>query len=133
MVTERVKRGKLKTSSYGASVRSSPWRVFSQKLGRLMSCSMPRQAPKLATEGDKGRLLLSCDVCHGAGGIGYGMESPVLRGQRVQYFIDTMTEFREGERENDAYGRMRFIASQLTEDEIAELAVYYSMPRLPQD
>jgi len=57
----------------------------------------------------------------------------VLRGQRVQYFIDTMTEFREGERENDAYGRMRFIASQLTEDEIAELAVYYSMPRLPQD
>ena len=92
-----------------------------------------REAPKLATHGDKGRLLLSCDVCHGQGGIGYGMESPVLRGQRVQYFIDTMTAFREGERENDAYGRMRFIASQLTEDEITELAVYYSMPRLPQD
>jgi cytochrome c553 len=92
-----------------------------------------RQAPTLATEGDKGRLLLSCDVCHGAGGIGYGMESPVLRGQRVQYFIDTMTAFREGERENDAYGRMRFIASQLSEDEITELALYYSMPRLPQD
>ncbi|MEJ2310438.1 MAG: c-type cytochrome [Gammaproteobacteria bacterium] len=88
-----------------------------------------REAPKLATEGDESRLLLSCDVCHGEGGVGYGLESPVLRGQKPQYFIDTMTAFRDGDRENDDYGRMRFIASQLTEEEIAALAAYYSMPR----
>jgi len=58
-----------------------------------------REAPKLATEGDESRLLLSCDVCHGKGGIGYGMESPVLRGQKLQYFIDTMTAFRRRSRE----------------------------------
>ena len=91
-----------------------------------------REAPKLATEGDESRLLLSCDVCHGKGGIGYGMESPVLRGQKPVYFVDTMTEFREGDRENDEYGRMRYIASQLTEEEIEQLAAYYSMPSLEE-
>lgn len=91
-----------------------------------------REAPKLATEGDESRLLLSCDVCHGKGGIGYGMESPVLRGQKPQYFIDTMTAFRDGDRENDEYGRMRFIASQLSEEEIEQLAAYYSMPPIEE-
>ena len=92
-----------------------------------------REAPKLATEGDESRLLLSCDVCHGEGGIGYGMESPALVGQKPVYFVDTMMAFREGDRENDAYGRMRFIANQLTEDEIKALAAYYSMPPAPEE
>jgi cytochrome c553 len=38
-----------------------------------------------------------------------------------------MTAFQDGDRENDEYGRMRFIASQLTEEEIEQLAGYYSM------
>jgi len=33
--------------------------------------------------------------------------------------------YASGERRNDVYGRMRFIASQLTETEIAGLAAYY--------
>lgn len=92
-----------------------------------------REAPKLATEGDESRLLLSCDVCHGKGGVGYGMESPALIGQKPTYFVDTMLAFRNGDRANDAYGRMRFIANRLTEDEIRALAAYYSMPPLPAD
>lgn len=92
-----------------------------------------RQPPPLANKGDESRLLLSCDVCHGKEGIGYGMESPVLLGQKPVYFVDTMTAFRDGDRENDAYGRMRFIANQLTEGEINELAAYYSMPPLPDE
>jgi cytochrome c553 len=39
-----------------------------------------------------------------------------------------MTAFQEGDRENDHYSRMRFIASQLTEDEIQGLAAYYGAP-----
>jgi cytochrome c553 len=92
-----------------------------------------REAPKLAVEGDESRLLLSCDVCHGKEGIGYGMESPALLGQKPEYFVDTMVEFKEGDRENDAYGRMRFIAGQLTDDEIEELASYYAMPKSPEE
>lgn len=92
-----------------------------------------REAPTLATEGDKSRLLLSCDVCHGKSGVGYGMESPVLRGQKPVYFVDAMMAFKEGDRENDSYGRMRWIADQLTDDEIKALAAYYSMPALPKE
>ncbi|MGB0720943.1 MAG: c-type cytochrome [Gammaproteobacteria bacterium] len=89
--------------------------------------------PPLATEGDKSRLLLSCDVCHGEGGSGYGYESPVLRGQKPIYFVDTMSAFREGDRENDHFGRMRFIAQQLTEEEIKALAAYYSVNPSPEE
>ena len=44
-----------------------------------------------------------------------------------------MTAFKDGDRENDAYGRMRFVASQLTDEESKALADYYSMPPLPED
>jgi cytochrome c553 len=91
-----------------------------------------REAPVLATKGDEKRLLLSCDVCHGEGGKGYGLESPVIRGQKIEYFTDIMTAFKEGDRENDHYGRMRYIASILSEEEIEQLAAYYSMPPAPE-
>jgi cytochrome c553 len=43
-----------------------------------------------------------------------------------------MTVFKDGVRENNAFGRMRFVAGQLTEDEIKALAAYYSMPASPE-
>ena len=65
-----------------------------------------REASALATRGDESRLLIACDTCHGSKGAGYGMESPVLTGQKVEYFIETMTAFKEGDRESDHFGRM---------------------------
>lgn len=84
-----------------------------------------KKPPSLVTKGDLKRLLLPCSVCHGKEGQGYGYESPALMGQKREHFIDLMTAFKEGDRENDHYRRMRFIASQLTEKEIEELADYY--------
>ena len=86
-----------------------------------------RDAPTLASVGDEKRLLIACDKCHGEKGKGYGYEAPVLSGQRLQYLIDTLTAFQEDERENDDYQRMRFITSQLGEEEIEQLAEYYSV------
>lgn len=97
------------------------------------SMSGGKNPPKLVTEGDKSRLLLPCNVCHGKEGGGYGYESPALTGQRKTHFLDTMTEFRDGDRENDQYGRMRFIAKQLTEDEIEELANYYAAKSIEEE
>lgn len=85
-----------------------------------------KEPPVLVTKGDKDRLLLPCNVCHGKNGEGYGYETPALTGQRMTHFVDTMTEFREDDRENDLYGRMRFIAKQLTEEEIEVLAEFYA-------
>ena len=38
-----------------------------------------------------------------------------------------MTEFKEGDRGNDVYSRMRVVAEALTEAEIEGLAAYYGM------
>ena len=84
------------------------------------------EAPSLVTQGDKDRLLLSCAVCHGERGEGMPYEVPVLAGQKRQHFIDTMAEYKEGTRKNDLYGRMRYVASRLTDEEIVELAEYYA-------
>lgn len=91
-----------------------------------------KNPPKLVTEGDKERLLLPCNVCHGKDGEGFGFESPALMGQKREHFVELMTSFQESDRENDHYGRMRFIASQLTEEEIEQLADYYSAKPLEE-
>ena len=91
-----------------------------------------RNAPRMATRGDDTRLLISCNECHGEEGKGYGYETPRLWGQKVVYFTETMMAFKEGDRENDDYGRMRFIANRLTDQEIEDLAKYYSMPPMKE-
>jgi cytochrome c553 len=96
----------------------------------------PRDAsepPLLVTAGDEDRLLLPCQVCHGEQGEGLGFEVPALAGQKVDHFVETMTAFRDGDRENDQYGRMRFIAGQLSEAEIEDLAAYYAAERVPEE
>lgn len=84
-----------------------------------------KTVPQLVSSGDMSRLLLPCDVCHGKQGEGLGFEVPALQGQRADHLIETLEAFRDSDRENDEYGRMRFIAKQLTDEEIEELAAYY--------
>ncbi len=85
------------------------------------------KAPKLAVETDKPRLMIACDKCHGIKGVGRGFDIPRLAGQQKAYFLSTMEAFKEGERTNDHYKRMRFIAKTITDDEVKALANYYSM------
>lgn len=92
------------------------------------------EPPLLVTAGDVERLLLPCNVCHGEQGEGMGFQVPALAGQKIDHFIETMTEFREGDRANDEYGRMRFIAAQLSTEEIDALAAYYAAaPRADEE
>jgi len=80
---------------------------------------------KLVFRGDPERLIKACASCHGRDGRGGQFDHPALAGQYPEYFITTMTEFREGDRTNDIYSRMRTIAESLTEAEIEGLAAYY--------
>jgi len=95
--------------------------------------AMKKGMPKLVDKGDMNRLLLPCNVCHGKNGEGMGFEVPALAGQKIEHFVETMEAFKEGDRENDEYGRMRFIAEQLTEDEIMELAEFYSTEPMEEE
>lgn len=81
---------------------------------------------ELVYQGDPQRLLKACAACHGRNGRGGQFDHPALSGQYPEYLITTLTEFKEGDRTNDIYSRMRVVAQALTEAEIEGLAAYYA-------
>lgn len=83
------------------------------------------RAEKMVAQGDGKRILPPCSVCHGSQGQGEKMDIPALAGQHADYFARTLLAYKNGERHNDIYSRMRLIAQQLSEAEIKELADYY--------
>lgn len=93
------------------------------------------EIPSLVTVGDRSRLLLACNDCHNeSAGIANLMTIPAtLEGQKPEYFVETLTAFKEGDRTNDLYGRMRFIAERLTDEEIELLGKYYSAKPIEED
>ena len=82
---------------------------------------------KLITHGDPERLLKACASCHGRDGRGGQFDHPALAGQIKTYLVDSMLAFKEGDRTNDIYSRMRYVAEALTEEEIEALADYYAV------
>jgi cytochrome c553 len=82
-------------------------------------------AEKMVKEGDGKRILPPCFVCHGANGQGEKMDIPSLAGQHADYFERTLMAYKNDQRHNDIYSRMRLIAKQLKDDEIKALARYY--------
>ena len=88
---------------------------------------------RLVYRGDPRRLVRACAACHGYGGRGSGPDAPALEGMHVDYFITTMEAFREGERGNDIYSRMRNIAEELTDEEIEGLAQFFAGPPTIED
>jgi cytochrome c553 len=85
-------------------------------------------AKELVTYGDGKRLVPACNSCHGPKGEGNPRSKgmPMLAGQTVDYFKQTMQAYRSGARANDVYSVMRSVAKELTDEEIAALASYYA-------
>lgn len=83
---------------------------------------------RLVTHGDPQRLLKACASCHGRDGRGGQFDHPALTGQYPEYLITALTEFKEGDRSNDVYSRMRYVARSLSAAEIQGLAEYYGLP-----
>ena len=81
---------------------------------------------ELIARGDPKRLLKACASCHGRDGRGGQFDHPMLTGQNKTYLVDSMIAFKDEDRTNDIYSRMRDISRELTEDEIEALAEYYA-------
>jgi cytochrome c553 len=81
-------------------------------------------ARRLIEVGDPLRGIAPCASCHGPVGITPG--APGLRGQQRAYLELQMQSFKDGIRRNDISEQMRSVARQLTSQEIATLAAYYS-------
>ena len=82
-------------------------------------------AETLVEAGDGKRILPPCFVCHGANGQGEKIDIPSLAGLQADYFERTLMQYKNGERHNDIYSRMRLISKQLSEVEIKALSIYY--------
>ena len=82
----------------------------------------------LVERGDVKRGIPACVSCHSisAGG---PIETPTLAGQRAEYISAQLSNYKSGDRQNDIYHRMRSIAGKLRDEEIANLAQYYSRTR----
>ena len=65
----------------------------------------------------------TCTGCHGLNGNSANPEWPVLAGQNASYLSDQITRFRDGKRTNVL---MQPMVSALTDQDIADLAAYYS-------
>ncbi len=84
----------------------------------------PPSIVRMVELGDPSRNIPPCAACHRPGS-GGPIETPILAEQGEEYLVAQLKLYASGERRNDVYGRMRFIAAQLTEAEISGLARYY--------
>jgi cytochrome c553 len=84
----------------------------------------PPSIVRMVEQGDPSRNIPPCAACHRPGS-GRPIETPILAEQGDEYLVAQLKLYASGERRNDVYGRMRFIAAQLTEAEISGLARYY--------
>jgi len=68
----------------------------------------------------------TCVACHGNDGIGIMPEYPILSGQHEDYLAHSLRAYKAGQRKNPIMAGM---AAPLTEQDIRELAEYYSAQR----
>ncbi|MCL1142169.1 c-type cytochrome [Shewanella gaetbuli] len=84
---------------------------------------------QLAERGDIERQLVACANCHGPQGIGLPPAIPALIGQSSGYIAAQLNAWQQGQRKNDDGGLMAEVASNLTAEDIAAVAAYYSAVR----
>ena len=78
----------------------------------------------LGADSEQGRARsLACQACHGSSGVSVAPDIPNLAGQKQPYLTAQLKAFRAGDRKNDF---MNPIAKQLSDDDIANLAAFWS-------
>jgi cytochrome c553 len=74
--------------------------------------------------------LPACASCHGPNGVGNAPAVfPRVAGQKLEYLIKTISDFRAGTRANDPNEIMRNIVERMTDNEIRAVATYISNMR----
>lgn len=67
----------------------------------------------------------ACSSCHGPNGAGNSPgKFPALAGQRIEYVIKTLNDFKSGQRNNDPNEIMQTITGKMTDNEIKSVAAY---------
>ncbi|NOZ54399.1 MAG: c-type cytochrome [Gammaproteobacteria bacterium] len=80
----------------------------------------------LAQYGAPERGIPACHSCHGYNGRGAFPIYPRLTGQKYVYLVTQLKQWRDGTRKNDSMGQMRKVAVNLTDDDIMNLATFFT-------
>ena len=81
-------------------------------------------APALAGDIAAGKAkAVTCSACHGAAGVSAVPTFPNLAGQKEQYIIKQLKDFKSGARKD---ATMNGMAATLSEEDMANIAAYYS-------
>lgn len=72
----------------------------------------------------------SCAECHGLDGAGNNIKFPRLAGQRPDYIVKQLDDFRNGRRTNDG-GQMQKTATQINEEDYPRVAEWFASQTPP--
>ncbi len=93
-------------------------------LAVAMGASAAMAAPIAAADIAAGKKrAMQCAVCHGNDGIAVNPDAPNLAGESPGYIERQLKAFRSGERTHE---QMSIIAKDLSDDDIANLAAWFS-------
>jgi cytochrome c553 len=93
------------------------------------------EVPAVATPGNApeaaaflGAKLLICSTCHGSDGVPRTAPTPIIWGQQENYLGKQMHDFQRGDRDSEV---MMWMATALSQDELASAAAYFSKKNWP--
>ena len=98
-------------------------------LGLALACAgASAQAGPQPSDADAGRnKARACAVCHGPLGVSNQPDAPHLAGQPPLYLATQLRAYRSGARKHEVMG---VLAKALTDDDIAQLAAWFSSVRI---
>jgi cytochrome c553 len=96
--------------------------LFALAVGASGACHAQGKAQGNVAEG-KSKASSQCATCHGADGIAKMPNVPHIAAEDASYLREQLRAFQSGERSDP---QMSVVAKQLSDDDIADLAAYYS-------
>lgn len=102
-----------------AQASTTQWKVES------LAVDDYKRIDRLVRKGDASRMITPCASCHGTHGEGKDI-TPAIAGQVPEYFVRTMTAYKNHQRQNDVNEGMSQFTHDLSEKEIEQLATYYA-------
>ncbi|MCE7901968.1 MAG: cytochrome c [Gammaproteobacteria bacterium PRO9] len=89
----------------------------------MLLASVLASVTAVGAPGNGARVAEQCVSCHGAKGISSGPLWPNLKGQRVDYLVKQLEDFKRGVRRDPM---MTVLVQPLTEQDMRDVAEYFS-------
>jgi cytochrome c553 len=89
----------------------------------LLAVASAGPAPAADARAGRAKVAGVCQACHGMDGLSKNPEAPNLAGQIENYLAKALAEYRSEVRKNET---MNIVSKELTDDDIANIAAFYS-------